>query len=86
MGKKKKRKPRLNTNTSSIMPYRYVLIKIVACKTLEKEKYEVTYTFHDIDYYHDVYGDSKFTLIVCSKTNPYKVGKTYRVPMTIDIE
>ena len=69
----------------------FFLIFAIELKTIkdygkEKEKYEVTYTFHDIDYYHDVYGDSKFTLIVCSKTNPYKVGKTYRVSMTIDVE
>ena len=87
----KKRKPRLNTNTSSIMPYRYVFIKIKSVKKVGKadefgfNTFEVVYTFDKVSYYYDVYGEKEFNTKVSCKNAPYKVGKTYLEPMTIDI-
>ena len=86
----KKRKPRLNTNMSSIMPYRYVLIKIKSVKKVgEKDEFgystfEVIYTFDKKSYYYDEYGDKEFNTKVVCMNRPYKVGKTYLEPMTID--
>ena len=88
----KKRKPRLNTNTSSIMPYRYVLIKIKSVtKVGEKDEFgystfEVVYTFAKASYYYDVYGDKEFNTKVVSMKQPYYVGRNYLTPMTIDID
>lgn len=86
---KKKRKPRLNTNSSSIMPYRYVLIRIKSVKRVDKDKFglntfEVIYTFDKKSYYYDVYGDKEFKGAVRCMKRPYKVGKTYLWSMTID--
>lgn len=88
----KKRKPRLNTNTSSIMPYRYVLIKIKSVKKVGKKDefgystFEVIYTFAKDSYYYDMYGDKEFNTKVVSMNQPYYVGKNYLTPMTIDID
>jgi hypothetical protein len=88
----KKRKPRLNTNSSSIMPYRYVLIKIKSvAKVGEKDEFgystfEVVYTFAKTSYYYDVYGDKEFNTKVVSKKSPYYVDRNYLIPMTIDID
>ena len=88
----KKRKPRLNTNSGSIMPYRYVLIKIKSVKKIGNADkfgfctYDVAYTFAKSDYYHDKYGDEVFHTKVSSSAKPYMVGFTYEIPMTIDID
>ena len=88
----KKRKPRLNTNTSSIMPYRYVMIKIKSVtKVGEKDEFgfstfEVVYTFAKVSYYYDVYCDNEFNTKVFSMKQPYYEDRNYLIPMTIDID
>lgn len=91
---KKKRKPRLNTNTSSIMPYRYVLIKVKSVKQISKPNefnccdYDVAYTFDKESYYYEKYGNEVFhkTVSMPFDMKYYKVGKVYLEPMTIDID
>ena len=74
------------------MPYRYVLIKIKSVEKIGKEDefgystFKVSYTFSKASYYYDVYGEEFFIKQVRSVDCPYKVGKTYLEPMTIDID
>jgi len=89
----KKRKPRLNSNTSSIMPYRYVNIKVQSVKKVDDGdgftcKYEMTYTIDENDYYYEKYGDELFRKEYSAFVTDayYEVGKVYREPFTIDID
>ncbi len=91
---KETRKPRLNTNSSCIMPFRYVLIKIKSVKRIsERDKfgyceYDVTYTIDKDSYYYEEYGNEVYHMkVVCTpkaKQSFYKVGKVIKEPMTID--
>ena len=86
-----KRKPRLNTNMGCMMPYRYVMIKVLSIKKVSNEdkfgfcQYEIGYCFDESDYYYDKYGDETFRLLIETRGKPYyKIGQTIRTPMVID--
>ena len=88
----KKRKPRLNYGMGCMMPYRYVNIKIKSVKRISGKDYmgcytyDVAYTFAKCDYYHDKYGDEVFHQETSCSEKPYKVGKVYIWPMSIDLD
>ena len=88
----KKRKPRLNCGMGCMMPYRYVNVKIQSIKEIGKKDefgystYDVAYTFAKKDYYYDKYGDEVFHQTTRSCGKPYRVGKVYVWPMSIDID
>ena len=92
----KKRKPKLcypkcnHVYQQSAQPYRNVFVKVKSVNKIGREDelgnatYEVIYTFDEIDYYHDVYGDKEFVNMITSNGKPYEDGKRYEWQLSID--
>jgi hypothetical protein len=83
----KKRKPRLNEHWMGL-PYRYVRVKIKSVEKVEGEEdtYKTTYTIAKGDYYYEKYLNEEFTEVSRCSSKPYRVGKIYTFPLSIDID
>lgn len=80
----KKRKPRLNKHWMGL-PYRYVRVKIKSVEKIGEDKYKTTYTIAKDDYYYEKYCNEEFTEECRCSAKPYRVGKIYTFPLSIDI-
>ena len=82
----KVRKPRLNYPCWMGLPYRYVRVKIKSVEKIGEDTYKTTYTIAKGEYYYEKYCNEEFTEECRCSSRPYRVGKIYTFPLSIDID